>query len=40
MKAKDNFDTAMIRAEHLLTLYDLIHDTRQRSVEVIGLTSS
>jgi hypothetical protein len=32
MKPKDNFDAAMERADHLLRLYDLLHDTRVRRV--------
>ncbi len=30
--AKDVFDTAIERAKHLLTLYDLLHDSRQRGI--------
>lgn len=32
MNAKTAFDTAITRPEHLLRLYNLLHDTRQRSV--------
>ncbi len=32
MTPKDHFDVAMERAEHLLRLYDLLHDTRARKV--------
>jgi len=32
MEPKEAFDTALARAEHLLTLYDLLHDTRARKV--------
>ena len=29
---KDVFDAAIDRANHLLTLYDLLHDSRQRGI--------
>ena len=32
MNPKDCFDTAYIRAEHFLTLYKLLHDTRARRI--------
>ncbi len=32
MAATDNFQAAIERAEHLITLYDLLHDTRTRRV--------
>jgi HEPN superfamily RiboL-PSP-like protein len=32
IRAKDAFDHAMERTEHFLTLYDVLHDTRQRNV--------
>lgn len=32
MKAQAGFEKAMERAEHLITLYDLLRDTRQRSI--------
>ena len=32
MKPRDSFEAAIDRAEHLLRLYELLHDTRQRSV--------
>jgi hypothetical protein len=32
MTPKDHFDVAMERADHLLRLYDLLHDTRSRKV--------
>lgn len=32
MTPKDHFDVAMERADHLLRLYDLLHDTRSRRV--------
>ncbi len=32
MKAKQGFDAAILRAEHFLTLYDLLRDIRRREV--------
>lgn len=32
MNSKDCFDTAFLRAEHFLTLYHLLHDTRARRI--------
>lgn len=29
---KDTFDAALSRAQHLLVLYDILHDSRQRSI--------
>ena len=32
MTSKDCFDSAILRATHLIELYDLLHDTRQRNI--------
>ena len=39
ISAKDSFDYAVTRAEHLLTLYDLVHDTRVRQARSDWLTN-